>query len=159
MSKQVCAVDVPTEPTCDACDAMSGIDPENLWLEVESNDLISTYVTDRQRSDGSLLLLPRRHVGWIGELDEDEAAAFGSAIWRAIAALGREFGPDGWHLWTGSGVVAGQSMSHMHFQLVPRYANRPYSFAPSADLEVAELSARTGQAARLRRALATLAST
>ena len=138
---------------CDACEALQGRDPEGLWVEVEAGALVATYVTDRQRAPGSLLVLPRRHARWLGELSAAECHALGSAILRAARALDYCYRPHGWHLWTGSGAIAGQSMSHMHFQLVPRHLAADYSFAPSAELRVTGLEERRAQATSLQRHL------
>lgn len=135
---------------CDACEAVKGFDPDGLWVEVMRKDGIVTFITDRQRSIGSLLILPERHVQWIGELTPAEGSAFGEAIWCAIGALSEAFKPGGWHIWTGTGSVAGQSMSHMHIQVAPRYANASYTFIPSAQLPVTDLIERQRQSAHVR---------
>jgi diadenosine tetraphosphate (Ap4A) HIT family hydrolase len=138
---------------CDACEAVNGLDPDGLWVEVTRKEGTVTFITDRQRSPGSLLVLPERHVRWVGELTPAEGSALAEAIWGAVGALGEAFKPGGWHIWTGTGPVAGQSMSHMHFQVVPRYAGVRYTFAPSGQLPVTDLAERQHQAACVRSSL------
>lgn len=141
------------ELECDGCLVVAGLDETDLWVEVAADEHTATYVTDRQRSTGSLLVLPRRHVAWVGDLQPGEAEALAAAIWRAAQAVREVYGPDGMHLFTGSGSAAGQSMFHMHFQVTPRYEGAPYSFAPSTEVPLTPLADRTAQASALIAAL------
>jgi histidine triad (HIT) family protein len=97
-----------------------------------------------------MLVLPRRHVQRFTELDHDEVTQLAGLLRNAVWAVKRAFGPDGTHVWTSTGVLAGQSLRHMHFQIVPRYQHEPYSFAPSDELPVTDYFERAEQAKRIR---------
>jgi histidine triad (HIT) family protein len=140
---------IPSADRCPGCEGLSGGDAAN-WVEIETTAATATYITDRQRSVGSVLVLPRRHVAKFTDLSDSECDELVRAVHRIAGAIRREYDPDGLHVWTGTGEIAGQSMGHMHMQVVPRYEGQAYSFAPSDALPITALRAREQQAMRLR---------
>jgi diadenosine tetraphosphate (Ap4A) HIT family hydrolase len=72
-------------------------------------------------SPGHALILPRRHVVTIWDLEPDEyAACFALArILRPI--LEARFHPDGFNVGANCGEAAGQSVWHAHIHVIPRY--------------------------------------
>jgi histidine triad (HIT) family protein len=71
---------------------------------------------------GHLIVEPRRHLAGLGDLDPDEAAAFGRASARASAAL-RAHGAE--HVYA---AVIGHRVEHLHLHLLPRYPGTPREF-------------------------------
>jgi len=73
-------------------------------------------------SKGHVLAIPRRHVASAADLTEAELIA----IWRLLAdmrALVSEYNaPDGFNIGLNDGSAAGQTVHHVHFHLIPRYA-------------------------------------
>jgi ATP adenylyltransferase len=81
-------------------------------------------------ASGHLLVAPRRHVGDFGALTDDEALAVHGLGARGIAALQREYSPDGFNLGWNLGRVAGAGIEdHLHLHVVPRW-NGDTSFMP-----------------------------
>lgn len=139
----------PDVQHCDGCLGVTGLDGE-AWVEVSSTPMACVFMTDRQRSKGAMLVLPRRHVQRFAELHADEVKDIAGLIRRAVWAVKAAFNPDGMHLWTSAGLLAGQSLRHMHFQIVPRYRREAYSFAPSDALQITDYLSRMQQATQIR---------
>jgi len=74
-------------------------------------------------SDGHTLIVPRRHTADVFDLTPEEAAAcftLAREVRDRLAAGPRP--PDGYNLGVNVGVAGGQSVMHVHFHLLPRYA-------------------------------------
>ena len=71
---------------------------------------------------GHALIIPKRHcVGYF-----DLSVAEQSACWELVNALkdmlNNAFQPDGYNIGVNVGEAAGQTVSHVHIHLIPRYA-------------------------------------
>jgi histidine triad (HIT) family protein len=69
---------------------------------------------------GYLFVEACRHVPELGDLTEDEAAAFGRHAARASRALQRA--ADAEHVYA---AVIGHGIAHVHLHLIPRYQGTP----------------------------------
>jgi diadenosine tetraphosphate (Ap4A) HIT family hydrolase len=72
-------------------------------------------------SKGHALVVPRRHVVTIWDLDEDEYADAFALAREVKNILYRQFKPDGFNIGVNSGEAAGQSVWHAHIHVIPRY--------------------------------------
>ena len=70
---------------------------------------------------GHTLIIPRRHVDSIFELDEKEWAQLHSLLRQTKAALDGEHQPAGYNVGTNVGQAAGQSQTHAYLHVIPRY--------------------------------------
>lgn len=140
----------PIEEACDACDALAGRDPHDSWVLVYRGTGAAVYVTDRQRSRGSMLVLPVEHAERLSLVSARCSADLFYLVRDTVKAVRAVFSPVGLHVWTGTGVPAGQSMAHMHFQIVPRYEGEPYSYEPSSELPATPIAERVTQAEMIR---------
>ncbi|HOW76645.1 MAG TPA: HIT family protein [Candidatus Competibacteraceae bacterium] len=70
---------------------------------------------------GHTLLIPRRHVASLFGLTMVEWVELGQMLVRARTALLDEFHPDGFNIGINDGPAAGQTLSHLHVHLIPRY--------------------------------------
>ena len=73
-------------------------------------------------SKGHALVIPRRHVKSAHDLSDPEMLE----IWRLLQEM-RNFisssdAPDGFNIGVNDGAAAGQTVGHVHFHLIPRYA-------------------------------------
>ena len=72
-------------------------------------------------SPGHALLVPRRHIpGWFEAADEERAELL-SGIDAARAAILERHRPDGFNIGMNLGEAAGQTVSHLHLHVIPRY--------------------------------------
>lgn len=71
---------------------------------------------------GHTLIVPRRHVAWLFDLDPDEQ----EALWRLLPEvkqrLDARHSPAGYNIGVNVGAAAGQTVGHVHIHLIPRYA-------------------------------------
>lgn len=72
-------------------------------------------------SRGHALVVPRRHVATIWDLDGDEYADAFALAREVKNILYRQFKPDGFNIGVNSGEAAGQSVWHAHIHVIPRY--------------------------------------
>lgn len=72
-------------------------------------------------SDGHTLVIPKRHIGSFFELNEHERYDLFDLIDNAKKVLDTELIPDGFNIGINDGKAAGQTVSHLHIHLIPRY--------------------------------------
>lgn len=97
-------------PFCDPADA------------VISNALAHALFDTHPVNRGHLLLLPRRHVASYFESTAAERAALLELIDAGKALLEERYKPAGYNIGINVGSMAGQTISHLHVHLIPRYA-------------------------------------
>ena len=72
---------------------------------------------------GHALLLPKNHFANLFELD-DETAQKAILVAKKMAGKMKDaLGADGFNLVQNNGEAAGQTVSHFHMHLIPRYEN------------------------------------
>ena len=72
-------------------------------------------------SPGHSLVIPKRHIGSFFETSTQERIALLELLDQAQAAAGAEFHPDGFNIGINDGAAAGQTVSHLHIHLIPRF--------------------------------------
>ena len=88
---------------------------------ISESDLTFTIRDAFPVSPGHTLILPKRHVASIFDLDIMEKAAMLGALEEAKKDLDREFSPTGYNFGVNDGEAAGQTIPHVHVHLIPRY--------------------------------------
>ncbi len=98
---------------------------------------------------GHLMIDLKRHAPTLGDMNQEEAVAFGSIMARVSKALMVTEGAE--HIYS---LVSGNSVPHLHMHIVPRYPGTPeqywgpmsvreWSEAPmGGDSEITELCKR-----------------
>jgi diadenosine tetraphosphate (Ap4A) HIT family hydrolase len=71
---------------------------------------------------GHYLVIPRRHVASFFDCTADERAAMMALLDEVKALIDRQHSPDGYNIGLNNGVVAGQTVMHVHLHVIPRYA-------------------------------------
>lgn len=72
-------------------------------------------------SPGHVLLIPRRHIVSFFELSREELGDFFDLLLEVRDVLEREFRPDGYNVGVNIGSTAGQTITHLHIHVIPRY--------------------------------------
>ncbi|GAB3062234.1 HIT family protein [Salinicoccus sesuvii] len=72
-------------------------------------------------SKGHTLVVPRKPVENIYDLDEETGAHLMKTITNVANAIRDAFSPDGLNVVQNNGSYASQSVFHIHFHLIPRY--------------------------------------
>jgi ATP adenylyltransferase len=88
-------------------------------------------------SSGHVMVAPVRHVGELGALTDDEVLDVHRLAAKAVEALGREYGADGYNLGWNLGRVAGAGVvDHVHLHVVPRWSGDTNFMPVLADVKV-----------------------
>jgi diadenosine tetraphosphate (Ap4A) HIT family hydrolase len=72
-------------------------------------------------SKGHALVIPKRHVANYFELSFKEQSACWLVVNRVKEILGEKYQPQGFNIGVNAGQAAGQTVSHVHIHLIPRY--------------------------------------
>jgi diadenosine tetraphosphate (Ap4A) HIT family hydrolase len=86
-----------------------------------SNHLAYVRFDKNPVTPGHCLIIPFRHVADFFATTADERDAMLSLADEAKQMLDRDFAPQGYNLGINIGVVAGQTVPHVHLHLIPRY--------------------------------------
>jgi diadenosine tetraphosphate (Ap4A) HIT family hydrolase len=70
---------------------------------------------------GHLLLIPRRHVCDFFDLCQNEIADLMQLLWQAKEHIVRKYHPDGLNVGINVDTAGGQTISHVHIHLIPRF--------------------------------------
>jgi histidine triad (HIT) family protein len=103
--------------TCVFCDIAHGLREASFVWE---DDLTVAFVDLRQFHPGHTLVIPRRHVRDVRELDTTLGAALMPSISRVTRAVSLAFPGEGLSLWHSIGEAADQEVPHLHVHIHPR---------------------------------------
>lgn len=93
-----------------------------LWDRIARHgawDVVHAFGTS---IEGWLVLVLRRHVASLAEMDLEEAAALGPLIKQASDALNRVVGCDKTYV---AQFAEAEGHRHVHVHVIPRYADQP----------------------------------
>ena len=86
---------------------------------------------------GHLMVAPRRHIGELAELTDEEAAEIHDLTVRSLAALRAVYKPEAFNVGWNLGEVAGGSIAaHLHEHIVPRWSGDTNFMPVLADIRV-----------------------
>lgn len=104
---------------CDFCAIARGED-HSVQVVCEADDWIA-FLPPKPATKGHTLVIPRRHVADVWELDEQ----LGSDLMTAVVRLGRAVQaavrPEGMNLISSKGSAAEQTVFHLHLHVLPRW--------------------------------------
>ena len=78
------------------------------------------FIDLRQFHPGHTLVIPRRHLRDVREIDEAIGAALMLTVARVTRAIGAAFPNEGLSLWHSIGEAAFQEVPHLHIHIHPR---------------------------------------
>lgn len=73
------------------------------------------------KNKGRCCVIPKRHVKDIRELSEIEAASLFKTIRFISSKLAGYLKPEGFNYGLNEGKIAGQTIEHFHFHIIPRF--------------------------------------
>ena len=108
---------------CVFCVEAAGSLPSHESLRVHDGSAAIALLNKFPYSSGHLMVAPRRHVGALGDLTDDEALEIHRLAVAAVDVLTDVYGPGGFNLGWNLGRVAGAGIAdHVHLHVVPRWA-------------------------------------
>ncbi|MPZ48166.1 MAG: HIT domain-containing protein [Dehalococcoidia bacterium] len=102
---------------CLFCEILAGKKPASVVYEDEG---VLAFLDLRQVTRGHSLVIPKRHVRDIFELDDETGCALFAALSRLAKATNAALKPDGMSIWQ-SNVQPWQEVLHLHFHIMPRH--------------------------------------
>ena len=103
---------------CVFCDIVEGREPSEVVFE-DGETL--AFMDINPANPGHTLVIPKRHVRDIYELDDETAAAVMRTTVRVSRAIKRALQPDGMNLVQSNERAASQDIFHFHIHIIPRW--------------------------------------
>lgn len=120
---------------------------------VYEDDLTMAFMDLRQFHPGHTLVIPRRHIPDIRELDFTTGAALMATISKITRAVDVAFPNEGISLWHSIGPAAFQEVPHLHVHVHPRKMGDGFLRVYPGKLATSDRATRDSYAARIRECL------
>ena len=105
------------EDACPMCRVLEA-DSHVVWRGATCAAVLNAY----PYCSGHLLVVPRRHIGELEELDGAEGAELWETVRTAVKALKAAYEPDGINVGANLGESAGAGVpGHLHLHVLPRW--------------------------------------
>lgn len=127
---------------CVFCDIINHKIPSKVVYE--DDDVIAILDTS-QVTFGHTLVMPKKHVRNILEADEDTVVKCAVVAQKLAKQIVKNTGAVGCNILNNCGEVAGQSVDHLHFHIIPRYGKDDpvnFEFGKSPEQNLDEVLAK-----------------
>lgn len=99
---------------------------KNLPVQVVFEDeYVCCFLDHEPFNEGHIMILPKKHVYDLEELDENTANSIMKASILSSKALKKQFNPDGITICQNGGVF--NELTHYHMHVVPRYKGQSFA--------------------------------
>lgn len=105
---------------CLFCKIIAGEIPA---AKIYEDELTFAFLDIKPVNPGHTLVVPKTHAVGIADASDDALAAVMRTVKRIAPHILAAVGTDGFDLGVNEGVVAGQLVPHLHFHLMPRFAD------------------------------------
>lgn len=124
------------------------LDGEIPCHRVYEDDHVLAFLDIAPLSRGHTLVIPKERRAHLHQLSDEAAAALGRVLPRLCRAVAQATGAGAYNVLQNNGRAAGQVVEHVHFHIIPRFADRGLGIGWNpgelgAD-EAAELKERIG---------------
>lgn len=106
-----------TAVSCPFCEIVADSSRELLF----SGDGVIAFYDAYPVNPGHVLVIPKRHVGHLSDLTEQEHMALFSAVRDVMSSTGYAGNGD-YTIGINDGPLAGQTVPHLHLHIIPRVA-------------------------------------
>lgn len=93
----------------------------NSQMILKTRNEYVLYNIRKGKTRGRSIVIPKRHVSTLGELSVEEAKSLFETVWLVSNRLREYLKPDGINYGFNEGKIAGQTVFHLHFHIMPRY--------------------------------------
>ncbi len=125
-------------------------DPDNIFarilrgeipaVKVWEDDHVLAFMDVFPQSEGHVLVISKTSTATsLLEIEPEILARLIAAVQRTARAVEKSLSPDGFQILQYNGDAGGQTVFHLHFHIVPRWADRPmkgHGHAPMADAAI-----------------------
>lgn len=105
---------------CIFCKIIKGEIPCKKIYEDEKN---LSFLDIYPRSIGHALVIPKQHCVTLDELTVADVASFAMAVQTVAKLLKNKLNAPAFNIVSNNGVESGQEVAHLHFHILPRFAN------------------------------------
>lgn len=92
---------------------------------VYEDDRVLAFLDINPLSPGHTLVIPKEAVATLGELSDESGAAVGRVLPRICRAVTKATRTSAYNILQNNGADAHQEVMHVHFHIIPKYADRP----------------------------------
>nr|WP_313520324.1 HIT family protein [Brevundimonas diminuta] len=131
-------------------------DPDNIFAKILRGDMPSVKVWEDDdvlafmdvfpQSEGHVLVVSKTSTARnVLEIEPETLAKLTAAVQRTARAVEKALKPEGLSLMQFNGDAGGQTVFHLHFHILPRWADRPmkgHGHAPMADAKQLKILAQ-----------------
>jgi histidine triad (HIT) family protein len=111
---------------CIFCQIVRGQSPVSIAYE---DDIVLVFPTLAPVNEGHMLVIPKRHVEYLAQLDDETAAHIMLVGKKVAVALGKsKYRCEGINLFVADGQAAGQEVLHFHLHVYPRFEADGFGF-------------------------------
>ena len=103
--------------------------------KVYETDETLAFLSIEPINKGHTLLIPKKVVKDITELEEKEGHALIQALPKIARAVKKATGAPGVNIFVNNGAEAGQEVFHLHFHVIPRFSRDEFPSIPHASYE------------------------
>lgn len=104
---------------CIFCDIIEKKIPSSVVYE---DDDVLAILDVSQVTFGHTLVMPKKHVSNIVEADEETVVKCSRVISKLSKQIVHNTGAAGCNVLNNCGEIAGQTVPHLHFHIIPRYS-------------------------------------
>jgi histidine triad (HIT) family protein len=122
-------------------------DPDNIFAKILRGEIPSVKVWEDEhvlafmdvfpQSEGHVLVISKTsRATSLLDIEPEALARVTAAVQRTARAVAKSLQPDGFQILQYNGEAGGQTVFHLHFHIVPRWAGRPmkgHGHAPMAE--------------------------
>ncbi len=94
-------------------------------FKIYEDDLVLAYLDINPCTEGHALVIPKAHCSGLVDTPNDLLAEIIKRVKKVAAHMKDALPCDGFNILQNNGEAAGQSVFHVHFHIVPRYAGSP----------------------------------
>lgn len=135
------------DPDCIFCKIVEGAIPSARVLET---DRAVAFLDIQPVNKGHVLVVGRSHHATLADLPDDLAGHVASLLPRICRAVREATGAEGYNVIVNNGRVAGQTIDHVHWHVIPRFRDDPVDWPwPHAGYvgdELEQMRSRVGRA-------------
>ena len=102
---------------CVFCKIISGEEPS---IKLYEDDATLAFMDIHPANDGHCLVVPKTHYETIFEMPPQDFASVARTVVNVALGVKRGLQPGGLNLVQANGIVAGQSVMHVHVHVLPR---------------------------------------
>ena len=125
-------------------------DPDNIFARILRGEMPSVTVWEDDhvlafmdvfpQSEGHVLIISKSSSAQtLLDIEPDPLSRLTAAVQRTARAVEKALSPEGFQIMQLNGEAGGQTVFHLHFHIIPRWADRPmkgHGHAPMADTAV-----------------------